>query len=306
MRARELNQLLGPKASGQAFDFVLDLHDTTADMGSCLIVTVARNVFAMRMCRHRQVALCPRSAGRGVAVVPLGARPWSWPAAGPPGPLDVPSVSSPSAGLCFLHALPHFPLPQFPLGPDPPICSQLQSPELPCRVFLCLQPTEEISGMNSVSKNGLGGLRPLEKLPGWDRWGQMMGGVRGLGSGVPIFGTPASPHPSQAPVMELGSQPRGVLRADLLTRMRAPVAKALDFIQLFSEGKTPRTCWETKAQRGPAQRLRSQALGWAGNHPRVAPMAHAIPGLDGGTGSRMRSPIQARPFPPLRWKRIGW
>lgn len=194
----------------------------------------------------------------------------------------------------------------FPWGPDPPICSQLQSPELPCRVFLCLQPTEEISGMNSVSKNGLGGLRPLEKLPGWDRWGQMMGGVRGLGSGVPIFGTPASPHPSRAPVMELGSQPQGVLRADLLTRMRAPVAKALDFIQLFNEGKTPRTCWETKAQRGPAQRLRSQALGWAGNHPRVAPMAHAIPGLDGGTGSRMRSPIQARPFPPLRWKRIGW
>lgn len=149
-------------------------------------------------------------------------------------------------------------------------------------------------------------LRPLEKLPGWDRWGQMMGGVRGLGSGVPIFGTPASPHPSRAPVMELGSQPQGVLRADLLTRMRAPVAKALDFIQLFSEGKTPRTCWETKAQRGPAQRLRSQALGWAGNHPRVAPRAHAIPGLDRGTGSRVRSPIQARPFPPLRWKRIGW
>nr|XP_054296188.1 N-acyl-aromatic-L-amino acid amidohydrolase (carboxylate-forming) isoform X2 [Pongo pygmaeus] len=31
-RARELNQLLGPKASGQAFDFVLDLHNTTANL----------------------------------------------------------------------------------------------------------------------------------------------------------------------------------------------------------------------------------------------------------------------------------
>ncbi|XP_054426500.1 N-acyl-aromatic-L-amino acid amidohydrolase (carboxylate-forming) [Pteronotus mesoamericanus] len=54
-RARELNQLLGPKASSQAFDFVLDLHNTTANMGTCLILEAAHNVFAMHLCRHLQL-----------------------------------------------------------------------------------------------------------------------------------------------------------------------------------------------------------------------------------------------------------
>ncbi|KAK1335631.1 hypothetical protein QTO34_003423 [Cnephaeus nilssonii] len=121
-RARELNQLLGPKASGQAFDFVLDLHNTTASMGTCLIAESAHNVFAMHLCRHLQ----------------------------------------------------------------------LQSPELPCRVFLYQLPGEESYSVSSVAKNGLG--------------------------------------------LELGPQPQGVLRADLLIRMRALVAAALDFIQLFNQG----------------------------------------------------------------------
>lgn len=86
-RAQELNQLLGPKASGQAFDFVLDLHNTTANVGACFILDAAHNVFALHMCHHLQVALCPQSAERGVGVVPLGACRWDWPAAGPPGPL---------------------------------------------------------------------------------------------------------------------------------------------------------------------------------------------------------------------------
>ncbi|XP_023599618.1 LOW QUALITY PROTEIN: N-acyl-aromatic-L-amino acid amidohydrolase (carboxylate-forming) [Myotis lucifugus] len=121
-RARELNQLLGPKASGQAFDFVLDLHNTTASMGTCLIARSSHNVFAMHLCRHLQ----------------------------------------------------------------------LQSPELPCRVFLYQLPGEETYSVNSVAKSGLG--------------------------------------------LELGPQPQGVLRADLLVRMRALVAAALDFIQLFNQG----------------------------------------------------------------------
>nr|KAF6323952.1 aminoacylase 3 [Myotis myotis] len=121
-RARELNQLLGPKASGQAFDFVLDLHNTTASMGTCLVAESSHDVFAMHLCHHLQ----------------------------------------------------------------------LQSPELPCRVFLYQLPGEESYSVHSVAKSGLG--------------------------------------------LELGPQPQGVLRADLLARMRALVAAALDFIQLFNQG----------------------------------------------------------------------
>ncbi|KAL4696533.1 hypothetical protein H8959_002231 [Pygathrix nigripes] len=55
MRARELNQLLGPKASGRAFDFVLDLHNTTANMGTCLIAKSSHEVFAMHLCHHLQL-----------------------------------------------------------------------------------------------------------------------------------------------------------------------------------------------------------------------------------------------------------
>ncbi|XP_064221512.1 N-acyl-aromatic-L-amino acid amidohydrolase (carboxylate-forming) isoform X3 [Aotus nancymaae] len=55
MRARELNQLLGPKASGRAFDFVLDLHNTTANMGTCLIAGSSHDVFALHLCRHLQL-----------------------------------------------------------------------------------------------------------------------------------------------------------------------------------------------------------------------------------------------------------
>ncbi|KAM7087069.1 N-acyl-aromatic-L-amino acid amidohydrolase (carboxylate-forming) [Molossus nigricans] len=121
-RARELNQLLGPKASDRAFDFILDLHNTTANVGTCLILESASNVFAMHLCRHLQ----------------------------------------------------------------------LQSPEPPCRVFLYQMPREETFSINSVAKNGM--------------------------------------------VLELGPQPQGVLRADLLTRARALVAAALDFIQLFNQG----------------------------------------------------------------------
>ncbi|KAM4846780.1 N-acyl-aromatic-L-amino acid amidohydrolase (carboxylate-forming) [Thomomys bottae] len=54
-RARELNQWLGPKASNQAFDFTLDLHNTTANMGACIIVKANSSVFALHMCRYLQL-----------------------------------------------------------------------------------------------------------------------------------------------------------------------------------------------------------------------------------------------------------
>ncbi|KAM9658818.1 N-acyl-aromatic-L-amino acid amidohydrolase (carboxylate-forming) [Trichechus inunguis] len=50
-RAQELNQLLGPKVSGRAFDFILDPHNTTANMGTCLIAN-ATDVFAMHLGHH--------------------------------------------------------------------------------------------------------------------------------------------------------------------------------------------------------------------------------------------------------------
>ncbi|KAM5316799.1 N-acyl-aromatic-L-amino acid amidohydrolase (carboxylate-forming) isoform 1-T2 [Glossophaga mutica] len=54
-RARELNQLLGPKDSGRAFDFLLDLHNSTANTGTCLLLEGTHNVFAMHLCRHLQL-----------------------------------------------------------------------------------------------------------------------------------------------------------------------------------------------------------------------------------------------------------
>ncbi|XP_015358719.1 N-acyl-aromatic-L-amino acid amidohydrolase (carboxylate-forming) isoform X6 [Marmota marmota marmota] len=125
-RARELDQLLGPKASGsdRAFDFVLDLHNTTANMGTCLLVDGAHNTFALHLSRHLQ----------------------------------------------------------------------LQFPEVPCQVLLTRPPqsARESFSLDSVAKNGM--------------------------------------------TVELGPQPQGVLRADIFSRMRALVASALDFMELFNQG----------------------------------------------------------------------
>ncbi|XP_017650846.2 LOW QUALITY PROTEIN: N-acyl-aromatic-L-amino acid amidohydrolase (carboxylate-forming)-like [Nannospalax galili] len=54
-RARELNQLLGPKGTGQAFDFILDLHNTTANTGICLISEASHSHFNLHLCRYLQL-----------------------------------------------------------------------------------------------------------------------------------------------------------------------------------------------------------------------------------------------------------
>uniref|UniRef100_A0A8D2Q8C2 N-acyl-aromatic-L-amino acid amidohydrolase n=1 Tax=Varanus komodoensis TaxID=61221 RepID=A0A8D2Q8C2_VARKO len=56
-RAQEINQTFGPKSSSQAYDLMLDLHNTTANMGSCLIVDSGNNLLAMHMCNYIQVRL---------------------------------------------------------------------------------------------------------------------------------------------------------------------------------------------------------------------------------------------------------
>lgn len=54
-RARELNQLLGPKGTGQAFDFILDLHNTTANTGVCLISEASHSSFNLHLCHYLQL-----------------------------------------------------------------------------------------------------------------------------------------------------------------------------------------------------------------------------------------------------------
>jgi succinylglutamate desuccinylase len=58
-RARELNQLVGPKSSDQAFDFLLDLHNTTANMGACLILESSYSIFTLHLCHYLKVAGVP-------------------------------------------------------------------------------------------------------------------------------------------------------------------------------------------------------------------------------------------------------
>lgn len=54
-RAQELNQLLGPKGTCQAFDFILDLHNTTANTGVCLISEVSQDPFILHLCHYLQL-----------------------------------------------------------------------------------------------------------------------------------------------------------------------------------------------------------------------------------------------------------
>ncbi|XP_006034256.1 N-acyl-aromatic-L-amino acid amidohydrolase (carboxylate-forming) isoform X1 [Alligator sinensis] len=133
-RARKINQLYGPKGSAQAFDFLFELHNTTANVGACLIASVQDNLLPMHMCHFIQTH-------------------------------------------CTLG---HYP------------------------ILLYNLPDQEAYSISSVAKHGL--------------------------------------------AFELGPQPQGVLRADLLTQMGALVACALDFIDLFNKGTTF-PAFETEAYR---------------------------------------------------------
>ncbi|XP_073206691.1 N-acyl-aromatic-L-amino acid amidohydrolase (carboxylate-forming) isoform X1 [Lepidochelys kempii] len=122
VQARKINQTYGPKGSAQAFDFMFDLHNTTANMGSCLIVDSEESLLPMHMCHYIQT---------------------------------------------------HY-------------------TRSPCPIYLYKLPGEETYSINSVAKAGL--------------------------------------------ALELGPQPQRVVRADLFAQMRALMACALDFIELFNKG----------------------------------------------------------------------
>lgn len=56
IRSRELNAMLGPKGSPEAVDLVCDLHNTTADMGLCLIAYSDCDWICMHIFRHLQAS----------------------------------------------------------------------------------------------------------------------------------------------------------------------------------------------------------------------------------------------------------
>ncbi|CAN0055506.1 unnamed protein product [Lampetra planeri] len=122
LRAQEINRLFGPKGSDQAFDFIIDMHNTTSNMGNCLIVSNSADILALHMARYMQSKCQP----------------------------------------------------------------------MPCPVLLTEHPVLQYATGRSVAKHSLG--------------------------------------------LELGPQPQGVARADVLIRMRKLVTTALDFLHLFNTG----------------------------------------------------------------------
>ncbi|XP_048375215.1 aspartoacylase [Sphaerodactylus townsendi] len=123
-RAQEIHGLFGPKGSNQeAYDLIFDLHNTTANMGSTLILETSRDDFTIQLCHYIKDALAPET----------------------------------------------------------------------CSVFLIEHPNLKYATTRSIAKYPVG--------------------------------------------VEVGPQPQGVLRADILGKMRTIIKHGLDFIQLFNAGK---------------------------------------------------------------------
>ncbi|XP_059500288.1 N-acyl-aromatic-L-amino acid amidohydrolase (carboxylate-forming)-like, partial [Stegostoma tigrinum] len=55
VRAKELNELLGPRGSDTAVDLVIDLHNTTANMGDCLMINNSSDHFNTHLAAYIQV-----------------------------------------------------------------------------------------------------------------------------------------------------------------------------------------------------------------------------------------------------------
>ncbi|XP_056415237.1 aspartoacylase [Hyla sarda] len=122
-QARKINSLFGPKGSKDAYDVILDLHNTTAHMGATLILENSRDNFTIQMCNYIQKSMAP----------------------------------------------------------------------VPCAVLLIEHPGVKYATTRSIAKHPIG--------------------------------------------IEVGSQPQGVIRADILQKMRNVVKLSLDFMQCFNEGR---------------------------------------------------------------------
>lgn len=85
-RAQEINQMFGPKGSPDAYDVIFDLHNTTSNMGSTLILESSKDHFNLQMMSYIKKALAPAgclvllnehpllkySTSRSVAKHPVG------------------------------------------------------------------------------------------------------------------------------------------------------------------------------------------------------------------------------------------
>ncbi|KAI5608411.1 aspartoacylase [Silurus asotus] len=60
-RAKEINQIFGPKGSPDAYDVIFDLHNTTSNMGSTLILESATDHFNLQMVHYIKKAMAPES-----------------------------------------------------------------------------------------------------------------------------------------------------------------------------------------------------------------------------------------------------
>jgi len=54
-RAKEINQMFGPKGSSDAYDVIFDLHNTTSNMGSTLILESSTDLFNLQMVHYIKV-----------------------------------------------------------------------------------------------------------------------------------------------------------------------------------------------------------------------------------------------------------
>uniref|UniRef100_A0A7N8XMS7 N-acyl-aromatic-L-amino acid amidohydrolase n=1 Tax=Mastacembelus armatus TaxID=205130 RepID=A0A7N8XMS7_9TELE len=75
IRSRELNGMLGPKGSPEAVDLVCDLHNTTANMGLCLIAYSDCDWICLHIFRHLQVS--QTSSNTWEITMEIGAQPHS-------------------------------------------------------------------------------------------------------------------------------------------------------------------------------------------------------------------------------------
>ncbi|KAJ8412423.1 hypothetical protein AAFF_G00127590 [Aldrovandia affinis] len=60
-RAQEINQMFGPKGSPDAYDIIFDLHNTTSNMGSTLILESSKDDFNLQMVNFIKQAIAPTS-----------------------------------------------------------------------------------------------------------------------------------------------------------------------------------------------------------------------------------------------------
>uniref|UniRef100_A0AAR2JXP6 N-acyl-aromatic-L-amino acid amidohydrolase n=1 Tax=Pygocentrus nattereri TaxID=42514 RepID=A0AAR2JXP6_PYGNA len=73
VRSQELNSLLGPKGSAEAMDLICDLHNTTANMGLCLITYSDSDWICLHICKYLQArAQHPRTDAMEIGPQPHG------------------------------------------------------------------------------------------------------------------------------------------------------------------------------------------------------------------------------------------